>query len=216
MGKTTEDTNNLKSISLIIQPVSEDGGGDEPTADRVLVLSETEPEAEAVSQQKGSTGIPSGSEHIESSLPRMKVEVVVPAERAEEIVNTMVESIYSNRPAHRPAHCLDSFEEFLEEHMEKLLGWMEGAGEGRLHGRVLQLVERSLLRAVISRTQGNQVQAAKILGINRNTLRGKLKEMKLKSGRSQSKARRRATLTREPSGPDATPLNVRVGKRLEM
>ena len=206
----------MKSISLIIQPVSEDGGGDEPTAERVLVLSETEPEAEAVSQQKGSTGIHSGSEHIASSLPRMKVEVVVPAERAEEIFNKMVESIYSSRPIERPVQCLASFEEFLEEHMEKLLGWMEGAGEGRLHGRVLQLVERSLLRAVISRTQGNQVQAAKILGINRNTLRGKLKEMKLKSGRSHSKARRRATLTREPSGPDVTPLNVRAGKRLGM
>jgi len=38
------------------------------------------------------------------------------------------------------------------------------------------LVEKPLLRAVMRETKGNQVRAAQILGINRNTLRKKLKE----------------------------------------
>jgi len=38
------------------------------------------------------------------------------------------------------------------------------------------LIEKPLLRAVIRETKGNQVRAAQLLGINRNTLRGKLKE----------------------------------------
>ena len=40
----------------------------------------------------------------------------------------------------------------------------------------LALVEKPLLRAVLRETAGNQVRAAQILGINRNTLRKKLTE----------------------------------------
>jgi len=43
-----------------------------------------------------------------------------------------------------------------------------------LHARAL--VEKPLLRAVLRETSGNQVRAAQILGINRNTLRKKLTE----------------------------------------
>ncbi len=41
---------------------------------------------------------------------------------------------------------------------------------------MIGLVEKPLLRAVLRETGGNQVRAAQILGINRNTLRKKLIE----------------------------------------
>ena len=40
---------------------------------------------------------------------------------------------------------------------------------------VLQEVERPLLEVVMQKTNGNQSRAAEVLGINRNTLRKKLK-----------------------------------------
>jgi len=43
-----------------------------------------------------------------------------------------------------------------------------------LHERVLAEVEKPLLRLVLQKTQGNQMRAAEILGINRNTLRKKM------------------------------------------
>ena len=40
---------------------------------------------------------------------------------------------------------------------------------------VLREVERPLLEVVMQKTNGNQSRAAEVLGINRNTLRKKLK-----------------------------------------
>jgi Fis family transcriptional regulator len=47
---------------------------------------------------------------------------------------------------------------------------------------VIGEVERPLLNAVMSYTNGNQSEAAEILGINRGTLRKKLKTYKLMGG----------------------------------
>jgi two-component system nitrogen regulation response regulator GlnG len=50
-----------------------------------------------------------------------------------------------------------------------------GAAEPRdLHARVLAMVEKPLFEAVLESTGGNQLRAADILGINRNTLRKKI------------------------------------------
>jgi two-component system, NtrC family, nitrogen regulation response regulator GlnG len=43
-----------------------------------------------------------------------------------------------------------------------------------LHAFALSWVERPLLEFVLERTGGNQLRAAEMLGINRNTLRKKL------------------------------------------
>jgi two-component system, NtrC family, nitrogen regulation response regulator GlnG len=52
-------------------------------------------------------------------------------------------------------------------------------GEGDLYARVLETMERPLLRATLSAMRGNQVKAAERLGLNRNTLRKKLHELGL-------------------------------------
>ncbi len=46
-----------------------------------------------------------------------------------------------------------------------------------LYDRVMQEVERPLLRATLKAVLGNQKKAAEILGINRNTLRKKLTQL---------------------------------------
>jgi DNA-binding protein Fis len=44
-----------------------------------------------------------------------------------------------------------------------------------LHDLIIKKVEKPLLSQILRRTGGNQVHASKILGINRNTLRKKMK-----------------------------------------
>ena len=46
-----------------------------------------------------------------------------------------------------------------------------------LYRRVLREIERPLLSLALAATRGNQIQAAKLLGLNRNTLRKKLREL---------------------------------------
>ncbi len=48
---------------------------------------------------------------------------------------------------------------------------------GDVYHRILERVERPLLETVLARTDGNQIRAAALLGINRNTLRKKIGEL---------------------------------------
>lgn len=45
-----------------------------------------------------------------------------------------------------------------------------------LYKNVINAVEKPLLEDVLSKAKGNQLKAARILGINRNTLRAKIKK----------------------------------------
>jgi len=54
---------------------------------------------------------------------------------------------------------------------------LEKMESGDLYGLILEQMERPLIRFVLEKTRGNQVKAAEILGINRNTLRKKIQEL---------------------------------------
>ena len=46
-----------------------------------------------------------------------------------------------------------------------------------LYDRVLREIERPLIQLSLSATRGNQLKAAQLLGLNRNTLRKKVREL---------------------------------------
>ncbi len=51
---------------------------------------------------------------------------------------------------------------------------------GTVYKIVVEAIERPLIEKVLERTFGNQIKAAKILGINRNTLRSKIHKFGIK------------------------------------
>lgn len=67
----------------------------------------------------------------------------------------------------------------LRDHTEQALSnyfdSLNGHRPGRLYDLVMREVEEPLFRAVLGYAEGNQSRAADILGINRGTLRKKLK-----------------------------------------
>lgn len=65
-------------------------------------------------------------------------------------------------------HVSDSLEQYFRA--------LNGHKPNRLYSMVLEQVEEPLLDAVMRYSEGNQSRAAEILGINRGTLRKKLKD----------------------------------------
>jgi Fis family transcriptional regulator len=63
--------------------------------------------------------------------------------------------------------------------MKKYFRDLEGEEPERLHALVLGEVEAPLLEVVLNQVEGNQAKAARWLGIDRNTLRKKLKQYRL-------------------------------------
>jgi len=53
-----------------------------------------------------------------------------------------------------------------------------------LYERVLREIERPLLGIALEATRGNRIKAAELLGINRNTLRKKIRELDIEILRS--------------------------------
>lgn len=49
--------------------------------------------------------------------------------------------------------------------------------EGALYKSIIRAIEKPLIENTLERTAGNQLKAARILGINRNTMRSKIKKL---------------------------------------
>jgi Fis family transcriptional regulator len=62
-----------------------------------------------------------------------------------------------------------------EQALDTYFASLNGQAPGHLYDLVLHEVEEPLFRAVLDYAEGNQSRAADILGINRGTLRKKLK-----------------------------------------
>ncbi|BCB97086.1 acetoacetate metabolism regulatory protein AtoC [Dissulfurispira thermophila] len=72
-----------------------------------------------------------------------------------------------------------SIKEFLESKLNGFLNKMAEVEKSNLYDTIMSEVEKALFSMVLQEANGNQVRAAKMLGINRNTLNKKIKEYKL-------------------------------------
>ncbi len=67
---------------------------------------------------------------------------------------------------------------FVARHLDLMFDSFEGRlPPSGLHGRILREIERPLIEKVLAVTRGNQLKAAALLGVNRNTLRKKIREL---------------------------------------
>ena len=71
------------------------------------------------------------------------------------------------------------FERLVLSALPALMREEVSADRGRIYRAVMASLERPLLRHVLQQSGGNQLKAARLLGINRNTLRKRLRVLGL-------------------------------------
>ncbi len=88
-----------------------------------------------------------------------------------------------------PEHRIDDSMPLDDVVAVKLRDYLDslGTADARdLYARIVSMVEKPLLQAVLEKTDGNQLRAAEILGINRNTLRKKISDHCIEITRKRS------------------------------
>ena len=72
-----------------------------------------------------------------------------------------------------------SLEEIIRHKLGDYFRRMEGVDVDNLYSLVIERIERPLIELTLRKTKGNQIRAAQILGINRNTLRKKIADLRI-------------------------------------
>ena len=90
--------------------------------------------------------------------------------------NTMITESNSNNGLEKISLSM-SVEQHLKNFFKLHKGKLPSSG---LYSRIINEVERPLISICLNATKGNQIKASKLLGLNRNTLRKKIKELKIK------------------------------------
>jgi two-component system, NtrC family, nitrogen regulation response regulator GlnG len=101
---------------------------------------------------------------------------------AQETISANLVAAQLKETALAPAHAAGSGEQSLSGVVEE---WLRGEFSRKdgtlpppgLYDRVLRDMEAPLLRAALVATHGNQLRAAELLGVNRNTLRKKMRDL---------------------------------------
>jgi DNA-binding protein Fis len=65
----------------------------------------------------------------------------------------------------------------LKNNILELENLLYNEKKGVLYKTIIETVERPLIERALERTEGNQLKAARILGINRNTIRARIRKL---------------------------------------
>jgi two-component system nitrogen regulation response regulator GlnG len=81
----------------------------------------------------------------------------------------------------------DSLSAAVERNLSRYFaGFEDGLPPPGLYHRILREIEYPLLSAALAATRGNQIRAADLLGVNRNTLRKKIRDLDIQVIRTSS------------------------------
>ncbi|KTQ88930.1 chemotaxis protein CheY [Aureimonas ureilytica] len=98
-----------------------------------------------------------------------------------ELSNDHAKSLGGDADTSKPIDLSASVEKYLADYFSSYGNDLPPPG---LHGRILREVEYPLIAAALAATRGNQVKAADLLGVNRNTLRKKIRDLDISIVRS--------------------------------
>lgn len=112
-------------------------------------------------------------ENLVKRLLVMSSSQLIPAIDVENILNThsAVSSMVDLKEL--------NLEEMIEAKIAVFLDRLDSLGEMNLYEMMIARMEKPLISLLLKKTKGNQIQTAKVLGINRNTLRKMIRKLKI-------------------------------------
>lgn len=72
-----------------------------------------------------------------------------------------------------------TFEDYLDSKLGEFVRGMKNGSARNLHPMLIKAMERPLITHALKETNGNQIKTAHLLGMNRNTLRKKITELRI-------------------------------------
>ncbi len=121
---------------------------------------------------------PGNVRELENLIRRLAALVPQPVITEEILAQELADYAVAEEPAPTAvSDDADGMTTVVERHIARLLTAIRESGEeGVLYERALAELERPLIRMTLAETRGNQIRAAALLGLNRNTLRKKIRE----------------------------------------
>ncbi len=118
---------------------------------------------------------PGNVRELENMIKRMAALVA-----EDEISLGVIEAEFAEAPMVEDDNQTGGLSHSIERHLKSYFAAHDdGLPAAGLYDRVLREVERPLLALTLEATRGNQVRAADILGVNRNTLRKKIRDLEI-------------------------------------
>lgn len=119
------------------------------------------------------------------SSPEMLEETISEIESPSRRLNGKDQTRLQKTEAHKKNEpCLD---ELIEKKLSHFVSKISQSDGKNLYDLLIQEVEKPLIKFALKATDGNQVQASQLLGMHRNTLRKKMKDLKIASGKKTSR-----------------------------
>lgn len=101
----------------------------------------------------------------------------------------------AHRNGHAGASSVNSgpnLEDYIETKFSEFVKGMKSGSARNLHPMLIKAVEKPLITLALKETNGNQIQAAHLLGMNRNTLRKKIAALRILVTRGRARTSERA------------------------
>ena len=101
-----------------------------------------------------------------------------------EVLNQFIPlSVKERAKGSKPEQSDPNLADYVEEKFKGFVKAMKLGSARNLYPTLMRAVERPLIELALRETNGNQLQASQLLGMNRNTLRKKINEFKISVGR---------------------------------
>lgn len=91
-------------------------------------------------------------------------------------VESVTDSVEKHSPFYSPAESARTLRDSVEKALQNYFDQLDGQDVAGIYDMVLSEVEVPLLETVMKYTRDNQTKASVVLGLNRGTLRKKLKQ----------------------------------------